>query len=208
MWSSGGAQKLPISDVANLVDSINRRLSDSGKIDTKDVQQHLSRSAKEKEVAHISLNQFLEAISAISAPAPPASAAAAAVAATASAHLALLPGQVSDELMSKCLAVHGRDKLLQILRAMVVPDSLLREALVPLQSPAAINYAKLVLISAGIIHASPAEPEARAAMQAAGMFAAADQFLKAAVASGYNEDLSMPAGANCCNRLRASFFDF
>jgi hypothetical protein len=97
-------------------------------------------------------------------------------------------------LLQKCLAAHGRTKLIQTLRGMILPESLLREALVPLQSPAAINYVKLVLISAGIIQASPSEQDARAAMQSAGMFAAAERFIKAAVSSGYNEDLSMPAG--------------
>jgi hypothetical protein len=208
MWSSGGAQKLPVADIANLVDSINRRLPDANKIDAKDVLQHLSRSAKDKDFVHINLNQFLEALSAMSAPAPPSSPAAAEVAAIASAHLALLPGQFSDDLMQKCLAIHGRNTLLQTLRAMNVPESLLREALVPLQSPAAINYVKLVLISAGITQASPAEQEAKAAMQAAGMFAAAQEFTKAAVSSGYNEDLSLPAGARLITARfpRSEFF--
>jgi hypothetical protein len=112
----------------------------------------------------------------------------------ASAHLALLPGQASEALMKTCLAVHGRSKLIQLLRAIIIPQTLLREALVPVQSPAAINYTKLVLISAGVTQSSPPEADVRAAMQAAGMFAQAEQFIKAAVSSGYNDDLSMPAG--------------
>ena len=194
MWSSGGAQKLPIADVSNLVDAVNRRLADPNKVDAKAVLQHLARAAKDKDIVHISLNQFLEALSAISAPVPRSSPAAAEIAATASAHLALFPGQFGDDLLQKCLAAHGRTKLIQTLRGMILPESLLREALVPLQSPAAINYVKLVLISAGITQASPSEQDARAAMQSAGMFAAAERFTKAAVSSGYNEDLSMPAG--------------
>ena len=194
MWSSGGAQKLPIADVSNLVDAVNRRLADPNKVDAKAVLQHLARAAKDKDIVHISLNQFLEALSAVSAPVPRSSPAAAEIAATASAHLALFPGQFSDDLLQKCLAAHGRTKLIQALRGMILPESLLREALVPLQSPAANNYVKLVLISAGITQASPSEQDARAAMQSAGMFAAAERFTKAAVSSGYNEDLSMPAG--------------
>jgi hypothetical protein len=195
MWTSGGAQKLPVADVPNLIDSINRKLSDPHKIASGDVEQRL-RSAG----AHVNLNQFLEALSAISAPAAPQSPLATETASIASAHLALLPGQFSDSLMTTCLATHGRSKLIQLLRAIVIPQTLLREALVPVQSPAAINYTKLVLISAGLTQPSPPEADVRAAMHAAGMFTQAERFIKAAVSSGYNDDLSMPAGARTHTR--------
>jgi hypothetical protein len=195
MWTSGGAQKLPLADISNLVDSINRKLAEPNKIAAKDVEQRVLSAAKGRDTSHINLNQFLEALSAISAPVPTVSAAAAETASIASAHLALLPGQFGDDLMNKCLATHGRNKLLQLLRAVTVPEALLRDALVPSQSPAALNYVKLVLISAGLTGPSPSEQDARAALQSAGMFAAAQRFTKAAVSSGYNEDLSLPAGA-------------
>jgi hypothetical protein len=194
MWSSGGAQKLPLSDIPNLVGAMNRKLADPNKIDAKVVEQRLRDAAKDKDVVHVNLNQFLEAITSMSAPAPTVSAAAAEAASIASAHLALLPGQFSDELMQQCVAVHGRGKLVQLLRTVSVPEVLLREALVPAQSPAAVNYVKLVLISAGLTQPSPSEQDARAAMQSAGLFSAAERFTKAAVSSGYNEDLSLPAG--------------
>jgi hypothetical protein len=196
MWTSGGAQKLPLADISNLVDSINRKLAEPNKIVANDVEQRLLSAAKGRDLVHINLNQFLEALTAISAPVPTVSAAAAETASIASAHLALLPGQFSDDLMNKCLATHGRNKLLQLLRAMTVPEALLRDALVPTQSPAALNYVKLVLISTGLTGPSPSEQDARAAMQSAGMFAAAERFTKAAVSSGYNEDLSLPAGVS------------
>ncbi len=195
MWTSGGAQKLPLADVPNLVGAINRKLADPNKIDAKDVEQRLLPAVKGRESAHINLNQFLEALTAISTPVPTVSAVAAEAASIASAHLALLPGQFGDGLMKKCLANHGRTKLLQMLRAINIPDVLLREALVPTQTPSATNYVKLVLISAGLTEPSPSEPAARAAMQSAGMFADAERFTKAAVASGYNEDLSLPSGS-------------
>ena len=51
MWTSGGAQKLPLADVSNLVDAINRKLADSNKIDAKDVEQRLLSAAKEAQDA-------------------------------------------------------------------------------------------------------------------------------------------------------------
>ena len=202
MWSSGGAQKLPVSDISNLVGAMNRKLADPNKIDAKDVEQRLRDAAKDKDAVHVNLNQFLEAITSMAAPVPTVSAAAAEAASIASAHLALLPGQFSDELMNQCVAVHGRGKLVQLLRTVSVPEVLLREALVPAQSPAAVNYVKLVLISAGLTQPSPSEQDARAAMQSAGMFSAAERFTKAAVSSGYNEDLSLPAGVCVCHAWR------
>jgi hypothetical protein len=199
MWSSGGVQKLPIADVPNLIDAINRKLPDSHKIDSKDIQQRLAPAAKVSEAAandsaHINLNRFLEALSSVTAPAHTISPADADIASSASAHLAFLPGQFSDDLLATCLAAHGRSKLLHILRSMTIPEALLREVLVPSHSPAAINYAKLVLISSGITQQSPSDKDVRAAFESAGMFVAADLFTKAAIASGYNEDLSLPAG--------------
>ena len=193
MWSSGGAQKLPVADLPNLVDAINRKLADRDKIVLADLQQRLGEKGREND-AHLNLSKFLEVVAGSSAPPPPSSAADREIQENASAYLALLPGQIGDSLLAQVISTHGRSKTLSLLRSMTIPPPLLRDALVPPHSPAAHNYVKLVVIAAGITDPSPNEAAVQKAMEAAGLFSAAARFTAAAVASGYNDDLSLPSG--------------